>query len=124
MPPVGIFFGLGIGSPLLGMTVPLEQQVSQQLLRWKQAQMRSFRLGLQQLSQVLQHLGAGQQVGLQQVGLQQVGLQHVGLQHVVGQAGLQQTGAQVSQQLLRWKRRPQQSLAGLQQVGAGAQQRG
>jgi len=87
VPPVGIFFGLGIGSPiLLGVTVPLVPQVSQQLLRWNMPQIRSFRLGLQQLS----HLGAAQQV-------------------VFGQAG-----AQVSHFWRRWKRGPQQSWAGLQ----------
>jgi hypothetical protein len=80
----------------LGATVPpvLVPQLSQQLshlFRWNMPQRRSFRLCLQQLSQVLQHLGAGQQVVLQQVG--------AGLQQGVGQAG----GAQ---QLLRWNRPP------------------
>lgn len=89
VPPVGIFFGLGIGSPVLpGITAPLVPQVSQQLLRWNRPQIRSFRLGLPQLSQAL-HLGAGQQV-------------------VFGQAG-----AQVSHLWCRWKRGPQQSWAGL-----------
>jgi hypothetical protein len=127
LPPVGIFFGCGIGSPVFGMTAPLlPQQVSQQLFLWNRPLRRSRRLGLQQLSHVLQHFGAGQQAGLQHVVLQhgvgqQVGLQQVGLQHVVGQAGLQQVSR---------TRRPQQSRTGLQrgsrqqcsrQRGAGAQ---